>query len=130
MDGPKNLNDLTRMYPAPSRGLRAFVLREFFQIRAARRRGWTWPEIAALLEKPVPPRSLATAFSRVARRVAAGDLEPPATTQQAQARTAKAAAAGQAKGGGEENQPDPDSGFRQQQPSKKADTESDEGKWL
>ena len=125
MDEPKNLNDLTRTYPDPARGLRALVLREFHQIRTARRRGWTWPEIAAVLEKPVPPRSLATAFARVARRVAAGDLEPPATTQQAQAKAAKATS--QAKAGG--SQPDPDSGFRTPQPTKKADTD-DESKWM
>ena len=123
---PKNLTDLAHAYPPPTRGLRAFVLREFQTIRTARRRGWTWPEIAAVLERPVPPRALATAFARVERRVAAGDLEPPATTQQAKA-AKKAATADQTNGGGE-NQPDPDTGFRTP-PAKKAAADDDKN-WL
>jgi hypothetical protein len=74
---PKNLTALAHAYPPPTRGLRAFVLREFHQIQGARRKGWTWPEIAAVLERPVPSRSLATAFARVERRVKEGTLEAP-----------------------------------------------------
>ena len=80
MDETPDLTVLANSYPDPGRGMRALVLKEFEKIATARRRGWTWPEAAAGLGLAGRGRSVATAFARVKRRIAAGDLEPPKAT--------------------------------------------------
>lgn len=80
MDETPDLTVLANSYPDPGRGMRALVLKEFEKIATARRRGWTWPEVAAGLGLAGRGRSVATAFARVKRRITAGDLEPPKAT--------------------------------------------------
>lgn len=93
MDEPKDLTTLTQTYPPASRGIRALVLREYEKIQTARRRSWTWPEIAEALGKAGQARSVSTAFSRVKKHVLAGDLEPE-KSQTGKTATSRAAQTG------------------------------------
>jgi hypothetical protein len=130
MDEPKDLTALTQTYPDPSRGIRALVLREYEKIQAARRRGWTWPEIAAALGKTGQARSVSTAFSRVKKRVLAGDLEP-AKSQPGKAATTRAQTKATAVTDTGASVVDPDTGFRT--PAAQGQSEGDDagkGKWL
>ena len=128
MDEPKDLTALTQTYPDPSRGIRALVLREYEKIQAARRRSWTWPEIAAALGKTGQARSVSTAFSRVKKRVLAGDLEPAKSQPGKGATTRAQTKAPVVTGAGVV---DPDTGFRT--PAAQGQSEGDDadkGKWL
>lgn len=72
------LEELLARGPDPARGLRGLVLARYHQITQARRQLWQWSEIAAALDLPLPSGpSLGEAYRRVAKRVAAGGLEPP-----------------------------------------------------
>lgn len=72
------LQDLLAKGPPPNRGLRGLVLGRYQEIAQARRLLWQWGEIAEALDLPLTSGpSLGEAYRRVAKRVAAGELEPP-----------------------------------------------------
>ena len=75
------LKDLLARGPDPTRGLRGLALSRYHDIAQARRQLWRWREIAESLDlDPTQGAALGEAFSRVARRIAEGKLEPPAAT--------------------------------------------------
>ena len=72
------LEELLARGPDPARGLRGLVLARYHQITQARHQLWQWGEIAEALDLPLTSGpSLGEAYRRVAKRVAAGELEPP-----------------------------------------------------
>ena len=73
------LKELLTRGPDPTRGLRGLALSRYHDIAQARRQLWRWREIAESLDLlPTQGAALGEAFSRVARRIAEGKLEPPA----------------------------------------------------
>ena len=80
------LEELLARGPDPARGLRGLVLARYTQITQARHQLWQWGEIAEALDlPPTSGPSLGEAYRRVAKRVAAGTLEPPPPTTPAPA---------------------------------------------
>jgi hypothetical protein len=72
------LQELVDAGPDPTRGLQHLVLARFHLISRARARLRKWPEIAEALDMPADrAKALAASFYRVAKKVKAGDLEPP-----------------------------------------------------
>ena len=72
------LKELLARGPDPTRGLRGLALSRYHDIATARRQLWRWREIAESLDLlPAQGAALGEAFSRVARRIAEGKLEPP-----------------------------------------------------
>lgn len=85
------LQELVDAGPDPTRGLQHLVLARFHLISRARARLRKWPEIAKALDMPADrAKALAASFYRVAKKVAAGDLEPPETKPAAPAATGTA----------------------------------------
>ena len=75
------LQDLLAKGPPPNRGLRGLILGRYHEVTRARRQLWHWGEIAEALDlPPTSGPSLGEAYRRVAKRVAAGELEPPPPT--------------------------------------------------
>ena len=121
---------LARTYPDPSRGIGLLVLREFRNIQRARARGWRWPEVAASLGYPGQGRSIATAFSRVKKRVEAKTLEPPDPAPKTAGKRPGSSGKSQARPAGAAREIDPDSGFRTPAPSTVDDTNDNDPKWM
>ena len=87
------LQELVDAGPDPTRGLQHLVLARFHLISRARARLRKWPEIAEALDMPADrAKALAASFYRVAKKVKAGDLEPPETKPTTPAATGGTAA--------------------------------------
>ena len=75
------LLELIAKGPDPTRGLRGLALARYHDIAAARAQLSRWGEIAVALGLSAQQGpAIADAYRRVARRVAAGKLKPPAAT--------------------------------------------------
>ena len=73
------LTELLAKGPDPARGLRGLVLGRYHEIAQAKRQLWHWGEIAeALGLLPAQGPAVGEAFRRIAKRIKAGQLEPPA----------------------------------------------------
>ena len=122
------LKDLLARGPDPTRGLRGLALSRYHDIAQARRQLWRWREIAESLDlDPTQGAALGEAFSRVARRIAEGKLEPPAATTAPAPRPSPATkAAARPKAAGVV---DPDSGFRTPTAPQKKEG-ADDHKWI
>jgi hypothetical protein len=116
------LQELVDAGPDPTRGLQHLVLARFHLISRARARLRKWPEIAEALDMPADrAKALAASFYRVAKKVKAGDLEPP---------EGGAPKAGVGKAGAGKGKPvDQDTGFRTPTTPKKEDGDDDR-KWM
>lgn len=78
MTDKAKLADLASHYPPGSRGLGTLILREYAQITAARRHGWSWADIAQAMDLDAQKaKPLAEAYRRVAQRIASGQLTAP-----------------------------------------------------
>lgn len=73
----QDLPALATYFPPAARGLRARVVREYRMIEAARKHGWSWPDIAAAMGMAGKGKASAvsTCFSRVRMQVKAGDID-------------------------------------------------------
>lgn len=94
------LKGLIRSGANPRRKIQSLVLTRITDIRAARRLGWGWADVAEALDLGRDrARVLSEAARRVEKAIAAGRLTIPAAIQERPARTPVAAQATTAKGG-------------------------------